>query len=82
MPKDFMDYPIIEVKGIHYIEVENWKDARILQDLFNCDPEFSKIAHAEFPQKMMDYEKNIPFNGFKYEYTYIHLMPRFWNTNN
>jgi hypothetical protein len=82
MPKDFMDYPIIEVKGIHYIEVPNWKDAKVLVDLWNTDGKYSKIARAQFPEKKMDYTNNIPFDGFKMDYYYIHLLPNFWNTNN
>lgn len=71
---EFMDFPIFEDKyNILYIYVEKYTDARLCQELFNSDPDTSKTYSAKFPEHK-DFSN---LTGF-----FIHLCPKFRNTNN
>lgn len=70
MEKDFLDYPIIFVDTLYYIEVDNYKDARMLQELWTKEMRYSTKFSAHFPEMRPDQENK----GFKPNYFYIWLQ--------
>lgn len=66
MPKEFLDYPIVEDNGLYYIQVDTWANSKIVQELWNSE---NKTHFAQYAVRK-------DWGIFKAEFWYIWLREK------